>query len=70
MEPLLTFAGFVAVFAASLPIAFGLEWLCLRGVFRCLPAANRAPRASSDAVRRPGVAPRLAAVRSRFIPAL
>jgi hypothetical protein len=49
MEPLLTFAGFVA----SLPIAFGLQWLCLRGVFRCLPAANRVPMALADGNRRP-----------------
>jgi len=37
MDNLIALGGLAAVMVLSLPLALGLDWLCLRGAFLLLP---------------------------------
>ncbi len=41
MGEAIAIGGLAAVMLLSLPLALGLEWLCLRGAFLLLPASPR-----------------------------
>ena len=71
MDEVMALGGLAAILSLSLPIALALEWLCLRGVFRFLPAVGgveRVPRAASQ--RLSVAAPRPATAGSKMTPAL
>ncbi len=51
MGEAIAIGGLAAVMLLSLPLALGLEWLCLRGAFLLLPASSRGALANTGRVR-------------------
>ncbi len=47
MGNLVALGGFAAVMVLSLPLALGLDWLCLRGAFLLLPDSPRHVRVAA-----------------------
>ncbi len=44
MDNLIALGGLAAVMVLALPLALGLDWLCLRGAFLLLPDSPRRVR--------------------------
>jgi hypothetical protein len=47
MDNLIALGGFAAVMVLSLPLALGLDWLCLRGAFLLLSDSPRHVRVAA-----------------------
>lgn len=53
MDEMMRYAGAMLLGGTSLPVALGLGWLALRGIFGAMPGASRVAARVGMSARRP-----------------